>query len=68
MTFEKKDCSNDSTPSKFLNLVDFETYFKSLNHLRLVREVNKIIARKDKEFVEHYFDTYDKSVIVKDGE
>ncbi len=47
--------------------MDFETYFKSLNHLRLVREVNRIIARKDKEFVEHYFDTYDKSVIVDDS-
>ncbi len=45
--------------------MDFE---KSLNHLRLVKEVNRIIARKDKEFVEHYFRAYENSVIVKDEE
>ena len=63
---KSNDHPNKSRPSKFKNLVDFENYLKSLSHEKLLEEVNRIITLKDKEFVEHYFRAYDKSVIVKD--
>ncbi len=62
----KTYCSRDQKIKPKFKPID--EFFKNLNHLRLVEEVNRIIARKDKEFVDQYFDTYDKSVIVKDGE
>jgi len=49
-------------------LIDLENHLKTLNHDRLVQEVNRIQAIKDEKFVDKYFDTYEKSVIVKNGE
>lgn len=60
--------SSNIGESKLKNLVEFEDHFKILNHHRLVREVKRIEAIQDKKFIDKYFDTYDKSVIEKDGE